>query len=172
MRLLQCCGVNAPSNRWPRRCAWSHLIDDRFSEVGYGEWTGKKNPVTWWRPLWQVVRPPAAVPGGEGLAQVQTCAVAADPRTRPAAGRSSTATTCCVWHPWRCHQGGDRRRVRYASGPQRITADGFGVVRYTQLPVLRQPPAPGWRLCQAGFRPGASPRTAVPGDAVIGGSTD
>ncbi|WP_152314006.1 MSMEG_4193 family putative phosphomutase, partial [Mycobacterium tuberculosis] len=56
------------------------LIDDRFSEVDYGEWTGRKIGDLVDEPLWRVVQahPSAAVfPGGEGLAQVQTRAVAA-----------------------------------------------------------------------------------------------
>jgi probable phosphomutase (TIGR03848 family) len=56
------------------------LIDDRLSEVDYGEWTGRKIGELAKEPLWRVVQahPSAAVfPGGEGLAQVQARAVAA-----------------------------------------------------------------------------------------------
>ena len=55
-------------------------VDDRFAEVDYGEWTGRKLGELFKEPLWSVVQahPSAAVfPGGEGLAEVQTRAVAA-----------------------------------------------------------------------------------------------
>lgn len=56
------------------------VVDDRFCEVDYGEWTGRKLEELIKEPLWKVVQqhPSAAVfPGGEGLAQVQARAVAA-----------------------------------------------------------------------------------------------
>ena len=56
------------------------IVDDRFAEVDYGEWTGRKLGELFKEPLWSVVQahPSAAVfPGGEGLAEVQTRAVAA-----------------------------------------------------------------------------------------------
>lgn len=54
--------------------------DERWSEVDYGEWTGKKLSELTEQSLWKVVQqhPSAAVfPGGEGLAEVQARAVAA-----------------------------------------------------------------------------------------------
>ncbi|ASR36150.1 phosphoglycerate mutase [Prauserella marina] len=54
--------------------------DRRLSEVDYGDWTGKEIKALVGEPLWRVVQthPSAAVfPGGEGLASVQTRAVAA-----------------------------------------------------------------------------------------------
>ncbi|MBO0885242.1 MAG: MSMEG_4193 family putative phosphomutase, partial [Mycobacterium sp.] len=56
------------------------VVDERFSEVDYGEWTGRKIADLAKESLWAVVQahPSAAVfPGGEGLAQVQARAVAA-----------------------------------------------------------------------------------------------
>src|ERR1700753_2904987 len=56
------------------------VIDDRLSEVDYGDWTGRKIGELAKEPLWAVVQahPSAAVfPGGEGLAQVQARAVSA-----------------------------------------------------------------------------------------------
>ncbi|MFD2417168.1 histidine phosphatase family protein [Amycolatopsis pigmentata] len=55
-------------------------IEDRLSEVDYGEWTGRELKTLTGEPLWRVVQahPSAAVfPGGEGLAAVQARAVAA-----------------------------------------------------------------------------------------------
>lgn len=54
--------------------------DSALSEVDYGEWTGRELKGLFKEPLWKVVQqhPSAAVfPGGEGLAQVQSRAVAA-----------------------------------------------------------------------------------------------
>jgi probable phosphomutase (TIGR03848 family) len=56
--------------------------DDRFIEVGYGDWTGKSLRKLSREPLWRVVQAhPSAVtfpgPGGEGLADMQRRAVAA-----------------------------------------------------------------------------------------------
>lgn len=56
------------------------LVDDRLAEVDYGDWTGRKLGDLVKEPLWQVVQRHASgavFPGGEGLADVQTRAVAA-----------------------------------------------------------------------------------------------
>ncbi|MEU6641753.1 histidine phosphatase family protein [Saccharomonospora sp. NPDC046836] len=56
------------------------LTEPRLSEVDYGDWTGRELRTLAKEPLWRVVQahPSAAVfPGGEGLANVQTRAVAA-----------------------------------------------------------------------------------------------
>ena len=56
------------------------VVDERISEVDYGGWTGRKIGDLVKDPLWAVVQqqPSAAVfPGGEGLAHVQSRAVAA-----------------------------------------------------------------------------------------------
>ena len=55
-------------------------IESALSEVDYGDWTGRELKGLFKEPLWKVVQqhPSAAVfPGGEGLAQVQSRAVAA-----------------------------------------------------------------------------------------------
>ena len=55
-------------------------LDERLSEVDYGQWTGRKLGELVKEPLWKVVQaqPSAAVfPDGEGLAQVQARAVSA-----------------------------------------------------------------------------------------------
>ncbi len=75
------------------------LIDERLTEVDYGEWTGRKLGELVKEPLWKVVQaqPSAAVfPGGEGLAQVQTRAVAAV-REHDRRLADSTAATRCGW---------------------------------------------------------------------------
>ena len=56
------------------------VVEDEFSEVDYGEWTGGTIKTLAKEPLWKVVQahPSAAVfPGGEGLAGMQARAVAA-----------------------------------------------------------------------------------------------
>jgi probable phosphomutase (TIGR03848 family) len=55
-------------------------LDERFIEVGYGEWTGRPLKELARQPLWKVVQqhPSAAVfPGGEALAATQARALAA-----------------------------------------------------------------------------------------------
>src|ERR1700757_1412584 len=56
------------------------VVDERLSEVDYGQWTGRKLGDLVNEPLWRVVQaqPSAAVfPDGEGLAHVQARAVTA-----------------------------------------------------------------------------------------------
>ncbi|QBS38999.1 histidine phosphatase family protein [Nocardia sp. CS682] len=56
------------------------VFDDRLIEVDYGEWTGRPIAELLAEPLWKVVQRHASgavFPGGEGLAQVQSRAVAA-----------------------------------------------------------------------------------------------
>jgi probable phosphomutase (TIGR03848 family) len=55
-------------------------VDDRFTEMDYGDWAGRELRTLVKEPLWKVVQshPSAAVfPGGEGLATMQARAVAA-----------------------------------------------------------------------------------------------
>ncbi|MBF6300500.1 MSMEG_4193 family putative phosphomutase [Nocardia amamiensis] len=56
------------------------VFDDRLIEVDYGEWTGRPIAELLTEPLWKVVQRHASgavFPGGEGLAHVQSRAVAA-----------------------------------------------------------------------------------------------
>ncbi|PXW33844.1 UNVERIFIED_CONTAM: putative phosphomutase (TIGR03848 family) [Williamsia faeni] len=56
------------------------IVDERLVEVDYGQWTGRPIKELLSEPLWRVVQqqPSAAIfPDGEGLAQVQSRAVAA-----------------------------------------------------------------------------------------------
>ena len=76
------------------------VVDERLSEVDYGQWTGRKIGDLVKEPLWTVVQqqPSAAVfPDGEGLAQVQARAVAAVREHDRTAGRRARAATCCGW---------------------------------------------------------------------------
>jgi probable phosphomutase (TIGR03848 family) len=176
------------------------LIDDRLSEVDYGEWTGRKIGDLASESLWRVVQahPSAAVfPGGEGLAQVQARAVAAvrEHDRRLADEHKGDALWVACTH-------GDVIKAVIADaygmhldGFQRVTADpgSVSVIRYTQLrPFVLHVNHTGARLSAAlraapapksdsngesqGAQPGEpqkEPTGAVPSsDAVIGGSTD
>ncbi len=115
-------------------------VDERFAEVDYGEWTGRKIGDLVKEPLWSVVQahPSAAVfPGGEGLAQVQTRAVAAvrDHDARLAEQHGGDALWLACTH-------GDVIKAVVADalglhldGFQRVSADpaSMSVIRYTQL---------------------------------------
>lgn len=62
----------------PEQPAWH--VDERLIECGYGDWTGRPIKELSKDPLWKVVQAqPSAVrfPGGEGLAEMATRAVAA-----------------------------------------------------------------------------------------------
>jgi len=116
------------------------IVDERISEVDYGEWTGRKIGELVKDPLWAVVQqqPSAAVfPGGEGLAAVQARAVAAvrEHDRRLAEQHEGDALWVACTH-------GDviKAIVADALGThldtfQRITADpaSMSVIRYTAL---------------------------------------
>jgi probable phosphomutase (TIGR03848 family) len=160
------------------------VIDERLSEVDYGQWTGRKIAELAKEPLWTVVQahPSAAVfPDGEGLAHVQARAVAAvrDHDRRLADQHGGDALWLACTH-------GDviKAVVADALGNhldsfQRITADpaSMSVIRYTQLrPFVLHVNHTGARLTAALI---ATPATDAapdnempPGDAVVGGSTD
>jgi probable phosphomutase (TIGR03848 family) len=90
------------------------VLDDRFSEVDYGEWTGRKLADLVKEPLWGVVQahPSAAVfPGGEGLAQVQARAVAAVLLGQPGVRAARRRRAVAGLYARRRHQGGRRRRA-------------------------------------------------------------
>lgn len=172
------------------------VVDDRLSEVDYGEWTGRKIGELVNEPLWRVVQahPSAAVfPGGEGLAQVQARAVAAirehDQRLAEQHGAD------VVWLA--CSHGDVIKAViadafgTHLDGFQRINVDpaSISVIRYTPLrPFVVHVNHTGARL-SAGLRAAPPPPrdqpqgdsnqkpdgtdTAVPSsDAVVGGSTE
>ena len=167
------------------------VVDERLSEVDYGQWTGRKLGELVNEPLWTVVQqhPSAAVfPEGEGLAQVQARAVAAvrdhDRRLAEAYGTDTLWVACT-------HGDVIKSVLADALGAhldsfQRITADpaSMSVIRYTsarpfvlhvnhtgaQLASALQAPPPE----AAGSGPAGSGVSAPgeAGDAVVGGSTD
>lgn len=156
------------------------VVDDRFAEVDYGEWTGRKIGDLVKEPLWGVVQahPSAAVfPGGEGLAQVQARAVAAvrDHDTRLAEQQGGDALWLACTH-------GDVIKAVVADalglhldGFQRVSADpaSMSVIRYTHLrPFVLHVNHTGPRLTSALTAAPSPDSEAPPGDAVVGGSTD
>ncbi len=156
------------------------IIDERLSEVDYGQWTGRQLGELVKEPLWTVVQqqPSAAVfPDGEGLAQVQARAVAAvrdhDRRLAEEHGTDVLWVACT-------HGDVIKSVVADALGAhlvsfQRITADpaSMSVIRYTPArPFVVHVNHTGAELASA-------LRTPPPGeagdngtDAVVGGSTD
>jgi probable phosphomutase (TIGR03848 family) len=159
------------------------VVDERLSEVDYGQWTGRKIAELAKEPLWTVVQahPSAAVfPDGEGLAQVQARAVAAvrdhDRRLADQHGGDVLWLACT-------HGDVIKAVVADALGNhldsfQRITADpaSMSVIRYTQLrPFVLHVNHTGARLTAAltaAPTPDAAPDSEMPpGDAVLGGST-
>lgn len=151
------------------------IVDERLSEVDYGEWTGRKIGELVKEPLWAVVQqqPSAAIfPNGEGLAQVQARAVAAvrdhDRELAEAHGGDALWVACT-------HGDVIKAIVADALGThldsfQRITADpaSMSVIRYTTVrPFVMHVNHTGAALTGA--------LTAKPeptGDAVVGGTTD
>jgi probable phosphomutase (TIGR03848 family) len=155
-------------------------IDERFAEVDYGEWTGRKIGDLVKEPLWGVVQahPSAAVfPAGEGLAQVQTRAVAAvrDHDSRLAEQHGGDALWLACTH-------GDVIKAIVADalglhldGFQRVSADpaSMSVIRYTRLrPFVLHVNHTGLRLTSALTATPPQDGEAPPSDAVVGGSTD
>jgi probable phosphomutase (TIGR03848 family) len=156
------------------------VLDDRLSEVDYGEWTGRKLADLFKEPLWAVVQahPSAAVfPGGEGLAQVQVRAVAAvrDHDARLAEQHGGDALWLACTH-------GDVIKAVVADalglhldGFQRVSADpaSMTVIRYTRLrPFVLHVNHTGPRLTSVLTAAPPPEGEAPPDDAVVGGSTD
>ena len=158
------------------------VVDDRLSEVDYGQWTGRKIGELAKEPLWAVVQahPSAAVfPGGEGLAQVQARAVAAvrEHDRRLAGEYGGEQGGDALWLA--CTHGDVIKAViadalgTHLDSFQRISVDpgSASVIRYTQLrPFVLHVNHTGARLTSALSAP--SPKAEErPGDAVVGGST-
>jgi probable phosphomutase (TIGR03848 family) len=161
------------------------IVDERLSEVDYGEWTGRKIGELFKEPLWAVVQqhPSAAVfPNGEGLAHVQARAVSAvrehDRRLAEAHGGDVLWVACT-------HGDVIKAIVADALGThldsfQRITADpaSMSVIRYTAVrPFVMHVNHTGAALtagltakAQASEATGDDPEQS--GDAVVGGTTD
>jgi probable phosphomutase (TIGR03848 family) len=151
------------------------VVEERLSEVDYGQWTGRKIGDLFKEPLWAVVQqqPSAAVfPDGEGLARVQARAVEAvrEHDQRLAAEHDADVLWVACTH-------GDviKAVVADALGThldsfQRITADpaSMSVIRYTAVrPFVMHVNHTGAALTAALL---AKPEPS--GDAVVGGSTD
>lgn len=151
-------------------------VEDRFSEVDYGDWTGHKVKDLAQETLWNVVQqhPSAAVfPGGEGLAQVQARAVAAirehDARVSAEYGANA------IWAM--CSHGDVIKSVLadafglHLDGFQRIVVEpcSISVVRYTDVrPFVLKVNDTGSDV--SGLLP--PPEDSEPSsDAVVGGST-
>ena len=156
------------------------LIDERLSEVDYGQWTGRNLGELVKEPLWTVVQqqPSAAVfPDGEGLAQVQARAVAAvrdhDRRLAEEHGTDVLWVACT-------HGDVIKSVVADALGAhldsfQRITADpaSMSVIRYTPArPFVVHVNHTGAELASALRTPPPADAGGEVTDAVVGGSTD
>jgi probable phosphomutase (TIGR03848 family) len=155
------------------------LVDQRLTEVDYGQWTGRKLGDLVKEPLWKVVQaqPSAAVfPDGEGLAHVQARAVAAvrEHDRRLADEHKGDALWLACTH-------GDviKAVVADALGThldsfQRIVADtaSMSVIRYTPMrPFVLHVNHTGADIA-AGLTP-PPPNGEVPAsDGVVGGATD
>ncbi|MCF6388600.1 MSMEG_4193 family putative phosphomutase [Mycobacterium sp. MBM] len=153
------------------------VVDERIIEVDYGSWTGRAIGELVKEPLWKVVQqqPSAAVfPDGEGLAQVQSRAVAAvrEHDRRLAAEHDGDVLWLACTH-------GDVIKAVLADALgthldtfQRITADpaSMSVIRYTDTrPFVLHVNHTGSGLTAAlSAKSAAAPET----DAVVGGSTD
>ena len=154
-------------------------IDERLTEVDYGDWTGRKLGELVKEPLWKVVQaqPSAAVfPGGEGLAQVQGRAVTAvrehDRRLADQHGGDVLWLACT-------HGDVIKSVVADALGThldsfQRIVADtaSMSVIRYTPLrPFVLHVNHNGSDLA-SGLTPPPSDGEVPASEAVVGGSTE
>ena len=155
------------------------IVDERLSEVDYGQWTGRKLGDLVNEPLWRVVQaqPSAAVfPGGEGLAQVQARAVAAvrehDRRLADEQGGDALWLACT-------HGDVIKAVVADALGThldsfQRIVADpaSTSVIRYTPMrPFVLHVNNTGGDLA-SGLKPPPADAEVPASDAVVGGSTE
>jgi probable phosphomutase (TIGR03848 family) len=151
------------------------VLEDRLTEVDYGQWTGRTIGDLVKEPLWAVVQqqPSAAVfPEGEGLARVQARAVEAvrEHDQRLAAEQGSDVLWVACTH-------GDviKAVIADALGAhldtfQRITADpaSMSVIRYTAVrPFVMHVNHTG-----AALTAGLLAKPEPSGDAVVGGSTD
>ncbi len=164
------------------------VVDERISEVDYGSWTGRKIGELVKEPLWAVVQqqPSAAVfPSGEGLAHVQSRAVAAirehDRRLTELYEGDALWVACT-------HGDVIKSVVADALGAhldsfQRISADpaSMSVIRYTALrPFVIHVNHTGDALTagllakpqKAGGEADNKDGEVPPEDAVVGGSTD
>ncbi|GAB2958208.1 histidine phosphatase family protein [Saccharothrix stipae] len=154
------------------------VVDPDLAEVDYGQWTGREIKELLSEPLWSVVQqhPSAAVfPDGEGLAAVQSRAVAAirahDARITAEHGPGA------VWLA--CSHGDVIKSVLadalgvHLDGFQRIVVDpaSVSIVQYTQTrPFVLRVNDNGGDL--SGLAPAPEKAEQPPSsDAVVGGTT-
>ena len=153
------------------------VTEPGLSEVDYGDWTGRELKTLFSEPLWSVVQqhPSAAVfPAGEGLAQMQTRAVAAvrahDARITAEHGPRA------VW--LLCSHGDVLKSIiadalgQHLDGFQRIVVNpaSVSVVQYTDTrPFVLRMNDTGGEL--ASIVPPEQPQEAPAGQAVPGGET-
>jgi probable phosphomutase (TIGR03848 family) len=156
----------------PDEPAWH--VDDRLVECGYGDWTGKPIKELMKDPLWKVVQAqPSAVrfPGGEGLAEMATRAVAAVRDWDAQLGESALWVACTH---------GDIIKAVLADALglhldqyQRIVPDpaSVSVIRYTKTrPYVLRVNDTGGDL--AGYAPPKRRRRAAGSDdATVGGGS-
>jgi probable phosphomutase (TIGR03848 family) len=156
------------------------LTEDGLSEVDYGEWTGRELSSLFKEPLWTVVQqhPSAAVfPAGEGLAHVQTRAVAAV-RAHDARITAEHGTEA-VW--LLCSHGDVIKSIladalgQHLDSFQRIVVNpaSVSVVRYTDTRpfVLRVNDTGGELASIVPARPDPGDEPGDASDATVGGST-
>ncbi|MGX9671705.1 histidine phosphatase family protein [Mycobacterium sp. HM-7] len=164
-------------------------VDDRLTEVDYGSWTGRKIAELVKESLWPVVQqqPSAAVfPDGEGLAQVQSRAVAAVREIDRTLAKEHDGDTLWI----ACTHGDVIKAVLadalgvHLDGFQRIVADpaSMSVVRYTpHRPFVLHVNHTGTDLSSSLRPKPEEPKSDQPGkpddaapthDATVGGSTD
>ena len=155
------------------------ILDDRFIEVDYGEWTGRELRTLGKEPLWKVVQthPCAAVfPGGEGLAAMQARAVAAVREWDAKLVAEHGATV--VWLA--CTHGDVLKAVladalgMHLDGFQRIVVDpgSISVISYTDTrPFVPRINDTGGDLRSLVPAKRRRRLTASSSDAVVGGST-
>ena len=151
------------------------VVEERLSEVDYGQWTGRKIGDLMKEPLWSVVQqqPSAAVfPDGEGLAEVQARAVAAVREHDRRLAEENDGDVLWV----ACTHGDVIKSIiadavgSHLDSFQRITADpaSMSVIRYTAMrPFVLHVNHTGPTLTAA-----LSAKPEPSGDAVIGGTTD
>lgn len=160
--------------------ALTPVTEDSLSEVDYGEWTGRELKTLVQEKLWSVVQqhPSAAVfPEGEGLANVQTRAVAAvrahDARITAAHGPRA------VW--LLCSHGDVLKAIiadalgQHLDSFQRIVVNpaSVSVVQYTETRpfVLRVNDTGGELASIVPPEPKSEQEGPAAGDAVPGGAT-
>ena len=159
-------------------------VDDRLTEVDYGSWTGRKIGELVKEPLWPVIQqqPSAAVfPDGEGLAQVQSRAVAAVREIDRALTEEHGGDALWI----ACTHGDVIKAVLadalgvHLDAFQRIVADpaSMSVISYTpHRPFVLHVNHTGAGLSSAlrpkPDQPGKPDDAAPTHDATIGGSTD